>query len=75
MTQTDLANTLGMSFQQVQKYENGVNRISASRLFELSLLFDLPVEYFFEDMPHGRFTEGLDTPDLVEAKALLDELN
>ena len=51
MTQTDLANALGMSFQQVQKYENGVNRISASRLFELSLLFDLPVEYFFEDMP------------------------
>ena len=51
MTQTNLADALGLTFQQIQKYERGVNRISASRLFELSQLFDLPVEYFFEDMP------------------------
>ncbi len=51
MTQTDLADALGMSFQQVQKYENGTNRVSASRLFEMSQLFDLPVEHFFDDMP------------------------
>ncbi len=42
---------LGLTFQQVQKYERGTNRVSASRLFELSRVLDVPVEYFFEDMP------------------------
>ncbi len=51
MTQTDLADTMGLTFQQVQKYENGMNRISASRLYGLSQVFDVTVEYFFEDMP------------------------
>ncbi len=50
MTQTGLADALGLTFQQVQKYENGKNRVSASRLFDLSQVFDLPVEHFFEDM-------------------------
>ncbi len=50
MSQTDLGDTLGLTFQQVQKYEWGANRISASRLFELSQVFDVPVEHFFEDM-------------------------
>ncbi len=39
-----------MAFQQVQKYENGANRISASRLFALSRLLDVPVQFFFDDM-------------------------
>jgi transcriptional regulator with XRE-family HTH domain len=51
MTQTDLANTMDLTFQQVQKYEKGINRISASRLYGLSQLFGVTVEYFFEDMP------------------------
>ncbi len=51
MTQTDLANALGLTFQQVQKYERGANRISASRLYDLARVFDVPVDYFFEDMP------------------------
>ncbi len=51
MTQTDLADTMGLTFQQVQKYENGINRISASRLYGLSQVFDVTGEYFFEDMP------------------------
>ncbi len=51
MTQTDLADTMGLTFQQVQKYERGTNRISASRLYGLSQVFDVTVEYFFEDMP------------------------
>ena len=51
MTQTDLADTIGVTFQQVQKYERGTNRISASRLYGLSQVFDVTVEYFFEDMP------------------------
>ncbi len=51
MSQTNLGDVLGVSFQQVQKYENGANRISASRLFALSRVLDVPVEYFFDDMP------------------------
>lgn len=51
MTQTDLGGAIGLTFQQVQKYERGTNRISASRLYDLSGVFDVPVEYFFEDMP------------------------
>ncbi len=51
MTQTTLGDALGLTFQQVQKYEKGANRISASKLFKLSQVLDVPIEYFFEDMP------------------------
>ena len=51
MSQTDLGDALGLTFQQVQKYERGANRISASRLFDLSRVLDVPLEYFFDDMP------------------------
>ncbi len=51
MTQTGLGDALGLTFQQVQKYEKGMNRISASRLFALSQGLDVPIEYFFDDMP------------------------
>ncbi len=49
MSQEELSNQLGVTFQQVQKYEKGVNRISASRLFELSLALDVPVQFFSMD--------------------------
>ena len=51
MNQTNLGDAIGLTFQQVQKYENGANRISASRLFALTRVLDVPVEYFFDDMP------------------------
>ncbi len=51
MTQTDLGDALGLTFQQVQKYERGTNRISASRLCELSRVLDVSIDYFFEGMP------------------------
>ena len=51
MSQTTLGEAIGLTFQQVQKYERGANRIGASRLFDLSQLLDVPVEYFFNDMP------------------------
>ncbi len=51
MTQTNLSDALGLTFQQVQKYERGTNRISASRLCELSRVLDVPIIYFFEGMP------------------------
>lgn len=50
MTQTDVANGLNISFQQVQKYELGRNRISASRLFELAQILDVAPSYFFEGL-------------------------
>ncbi len=51
MTQSNLAEVLGLTFQQVQKYERGANRIGASRLFHLSEILDVSIEYFFGDMP------------------------
>ena len=51
MSQTDIANALGLTFQQVQKYENGANRISASRLQHISQILQVPVSFFFEGAP------------------------
>ncbi|MDI9314115.1 MAG: helix-turn-helix transcriptional regulator [Hydrotalea sp.] len=50
LTQTDLAELLGISFQQVQKYERGSNRIGCSRLYELSLILQTPIDFFFQDI-------------------------
>ena len=50
-SQTDLANALGLTFQQVQKYEKGRNRISASRLQQISQILQVPVPFFFEGAP------------------------
>ncbi|HIG23932.1 MAG TPA: XRE family transcriptional regulator [Henriciella marina] len=47
-TQEQLSERLSLTFQQVQKYEKGVNRISAGRLYELAGVLDVPIEYFFE---------------------------
>ena len=47
-SQEKLARSLGLTFQQVQKYERGANRISSSKLFELARLLDVPVGFFFE---------------------------
>lgn len=50
MSQEKLGELLGLTFQQVQKYEKGVNRIGASRLYELSKVLNVNVEYFFDEM-------------------------
>ena len=50
MSQTKLGDAIGLTFQQIQKYERGANRIGASRLFELSEVLDVPVSYFFDDL-------------------------
>ena len=50
MSQAGLGKALGLTFQQVQKNERGVNRIGASRLYQLSHILDVPVEYFFEGL-------------------------
>src|SRR4051812_9467118 len=51
MSQERLSESLGLTFQQVQKYERGVNRVGASRLFDLSRVLDVPISFFFDDMP------------------------
>jgi transcriptional regulator with XRE-family HTH domain len=51
ISQEKLGAALGLTFQQIQKYERGANRIGASRLFDLSKALDVPGSYFFADMP------------------------
>jgi transcriptional regulator with XRE-family HTH domain len=53
MSQSALARSLGVTFQQVQKYERGHNRVSASRLFDMSRILEVPIGYFFQDMPES----------------------
>jgi len=50
MSQEKLGEALGLTFQQVQKYERGANRVGASRLFDLARVLDVPVSFFFDDM-------------------------
>jgi transcriptional regulator with XRE-family HTH domain len=54
MSKAKLGDALGLTFQQVQKYEKGTNRVGASRLQRLSEILLVPVEFFFEGAPHGR---------------------
>jgi len=56
MSQTVLGNASAITFQQVQKYENGGNRISSSRLFEFAKILNVPVSHFFEEMAPGLAT-------------------
>ncbi|TNE39904.1 MAG: XRE family transcriptional regulator [Alphaproteobacteria bacterium] len=66
LSQTDLGRKLGVTFQQVQKYEKGLNRIGASRLFEVSQALDVPVAFFFEGLK-GPDDEGSAASREVEA--------
>ena len=50
MSQKKLGEALGLTFQQVQKYERGANRICASRLHHISMILDVPINYFFDDI-------------------------
>ncbi len=50
LSQEKLGEAVGLTFQQIQKYERGANRIGASRLFEFSRILDVPVSFFFDDM-------------------------
>jgi transcriptional regulator with XRE-family HTH domain len=57
MSQEKLGEMLGLTFQQVQKYEKGVNRIGAGRLFQVANILGVPISYFYEDVPE-RDAEG-----------------
>ena len=58
MSQERLGKELGLTFQQIQKYEKGTNRISASRLYRMAQILGVPVQYFFEDLPASIASEA-----------------
>ena len=64
MSQERLGEALGLTFQQVQKYEKGTNRVSASRLQEMSYILQVPVPFFFEGAPQiaGHVRKGAEAP-------------
>lgn len=66
LSQEKLAEGLGITFQQVQKYERGSNRISASRLYNMAELLDVPITYFFEGV------DGRDGASKASAKSRKD---
>jgi len=53
ITQQQMADMLGLTFQQVQKYEKGMNRVGASRLWDISRVLEVPMGFFFEDMDNS----------------------
>ena len=75
MNQETLANALGLTFQQVQKYEGGANRVSASRLSAMAEILGVPISYFFGDLrpddaeispEDRRWREHLQRPETIE---------
>lgn len=76
MSQEKLAKAFGVSFQQVQKYERGANRISASRLHLLTRTLDVPVSYFFEglqsDVIAAAAVEDNEEPDQMTSRETLE---
>ncbi|MEM7399223.1 MAG: helix-turn-helix domain-containing protein [Pseudomonadota bacterium] len=76
MSQERLGDSMGLTFQQVQKYEKGANRIGASRLYHISKILDVPVGFFFEDAPG--IDENSSTPGMSEPESeafILEFLN
>jgi transcriptional regulator with XRE-family HTH domain len=74
MTQQQLADRVGIKFQQIQKYETGMNRVSASRLYDISREMDVPVAFFFEGLdsadtarPAGDLLGDKEAMDLIRA--------
>ncbi len=76
MTQQQLAEKVGIKFQQIQKYETGANRVSASRLWDIAEAVDVPVSFFFEGLEEGGDAAVGDHPgvpaDLLGDKEALD---
>ena len=85
LTQQQLADGVGIRFQQIQKYESGANRVSASRLWDLSLKLKVPVSYFFDGLEssvvpsnddnalHADVLQEKETIDLIRAYYALSE--
>jgi transcriptional regulator with XRE-family HTH domain len=79
LSQEKLGEQLGLTFQQVQKYEKGSNRVSASRLYQIAEILSVPVQFFFEDVPDD-ISSGTDDVDgfgeaTTGSGAIMDFLN
>ena len=81
LSQERLAKSIGITFQQIQKYERGTNRIVASRLHDLARVLNVPVGYFFSEMDESELPDSAPTareeavvmsPDLMAEKETLD---
>jgi len=85
MSQEKLAESVGITFQQIQKYERGTNRVSAGRLFQFSRILDIPVTYFYDqfvtstpssqglsDNKQEAFNEKVEAEDIMQRKETLD---
>jgi transcriptional regulator with XRE-family HTH domain len=70
ISQERLGDLLGITFQQIQKYERGTNRVSASRLFHLASILSVPIGFFYEGISSGRLIES--PPDPLSALNTVD---
>ena len=71
MTQQQLAEQVGIKFQQIQKYETGMNRVSASRLWDISETLGVPVSFFFDGL-EAEHASDVSTPDLMADKEAME---
>ncbi len=71
LSQSKLGKAINTTFQQVQKYERGMNRISSSRLYQIAEVLDVPIPYFFDDLPAN--ISGRKTPGLADVERALFE--
>ncbi|MDY0872822.1 helix-turn-helix domain-containing protein [Dongia rigui] len=78
LSQTDLGEAIGLTFQQVQKYERGANRVSSSRLFDLARVLDVPLSWFFEEIPGDVKSKSpaqvMQAPELKQIEPEPDEM-
>jgi len=75
MSQEKLGESLGITFQQIQKYEKGTNRVGASRLQAIASILGVPVSFFFEDAPGGNSGQGPGFAEDSSANYVVDFLN
>ncbi len=71
MSQEKLADAVGLTFQQIQKYERGSNRVSASRLWDISKVLDAPIPFFFEDAPDDGKQSADESDSLLTSRETL----
>ena len=71
MTQQQLAEKVGIKFQQIQKYETGMNRVSASRLWDIAQAVEVPVSFFFEGLAEGQAVASDVEGDILADKEAL----
>jgi len=72
MTQQQLAQAVGIRFQQIQKYESGANRVSASRLWDLARALEMPVSFFFDGLESAKDQSAAGDDGLLQNKETMD---